>query len=137
MTRLAPATRFTGEITERAELLNGAMQLALDGEAANADPAWTIESALSWRLGRSGAVTLDEGDLTLEAGAHELVAVLDHGTAELDPDTGGVEIEATFTVEGVSGVDPPTDGALSARFEIGAESWTGELLEGLPADEAD
>jgi hypothetical protein len=88
-------------------------------------------------LGRSGAVTLDEGDLTLEARGSELVAVLDHGTAELDADTGGVEIEATFTVEAVSDVDLPTDGALSARFEIGAESWTGELLEGLRSGEAD
>jgi len=113
------------------------MQLTLDGEAANADPTWTIESALSWRLGRSGAVTLDEGDLTLEAGAEELVAVLDHGTAEIDPDTGGVEIEAIFTIESVSGVELPADGMLRAQLEIGAESWTGELLKGLPTGEAD
>lgn len=137
MRRLAPSIRVAGEITERAELLNGAAQLALDGGAIDADPAWTIEAALSWRLGRSGAVTLDEGDLTLEADRGELVAVLDHGTAELDPDTGGVEIEAVFAVEGVTGVELPADSALRARFEIGAESWTGELLEGLPPDEAD
>ncbi|MDA0352992.1 MAG: hypothetical protein O3A10_12370 [Chloroflexi bacterium] len=124
--------RISGEITERAELLNGAMQLALDGESDPDAGEWIIEVALSWRLGRAGAVALDEGDCSADcedlAGASaELVAVLEQGTAELDPDTGRVEIEATFTIEGVTGLEDEPGTMLRARFEIGAETWTGEL----------
>lgn len=132
METLGPATRFTGEISERAELLNGAMQLTLDGAAVGSDADWMIEAALSWRLGRAGAVTLDEGDLTLTAGDSELVAILDEGTAELDEDTGGVEVSATFGVEGATAADLEPGAMLLGRFEIGAESWTGEL--GAAAD---
>jgi hypothetical protein len=119
--------RLSGEITERAELLNGAMQLSLDGVVAVSEDPSTIELALSWRLGRAGAVALDEGDLTLESAASEVVAVLDAGTAELDPDTGNVEVEGTFVVESATGVTLAAGALLTARLEIGAESWSGEL----------
>jgi len=125
--------RLSGEITERAELLNGAMQLSLDGVAVSSEAPWTIEVALSWRLGRAGAVALDEGDLTLESGDHEVIAILDAGSAELDPDTGNVEVDATFEVESASGVKLAPYSPLRARLEISAESWTGELVTQPPA----
>lgn len=127
MAVLEPTTRFAGEISERAELLNGAMQLTLDGGAVGSEVEWTIEAALSWRLGRAGAVALDEGDITLIVGDAELIAILDEGTAELDEDTGAVEVSATFDVEGATAVDVEPGAALRGRFEIGAESWNGEL----------
>ncbi len=133
MATLAPATRFAGEISERAELLNGAMQLTLDGGAIGSEAEWTIEAALSWRLGRAGAVSLDEGDLTLTLGDAEVVAILDEGTAELDDDTGSIEVSATFDIEDATGLDLESGAPLRGRFEIGAESWDGELALSVDA----
>ena len=130
MPDLPTSIRLNGEITERAELLNGAMQLALDG--ADSEDSWSIELALSWRLGRAGAVALDEGDLALASDAGEVIAILDAGTAELDPDTGNVEVDARFTVEGVTAVAIEVGALLRARLEIGAEAWSGELRAGEP-----
>ena len=127
MSAFASPTRCTGEVTERAELLNGAMQLSLDGASTDTETPWTIELALSWRLGRVGTVTIDEGDLTLESGDREVIANLDAGTAELDPDTGNVEVDAAFEVESASGIALTAGAPIRARLEISAEAWTGEL----------
>ncbi len=132
MPAFATPVRCSGEITERAELLNGALQLSLDGGLSSADAPdseapWSVEIALSWRLGRAGAVALDEGDLTLESGDRELVAILEAGSVEVDGDTGDVDVEATFEVEGASGIDVAAGVPLQARLAIGAERWTGEL----------
>ena len=139
METLAASTRFSGEISERAELLNGAMQLTLDGVAVGAGAAWAIEAALSWRLGRSGAVALDEGDLTLTLGDAELVAILDEGSALLDEETGAVEVDASFDVEGATAVDIEPGAGLRGRFEIDADAWSGEvgLVTGEPARRAE
>ena len=134
MSAFASPAHCSGEITERAELLNGAMQLALDGEATTPEDSWTIEVALSWRLGRPGAVPLDEGDLALESGDRELVAVLEAGVAEVDADTGNVEVSATFVVDGVSALDLEAGASLQTRLAIGAERWSGELQVARSAD---
>ncbi len=52
---------LAGEVSERAELLNGSMQLALDGAGASGAPGWEVTLSLAWRLGRDGAVPLVEG----------------------------------------------------------------------------
>ena len=91
------------------------------------DTPWTIEVALSWRLGRAGAVSLDEGDLTLESGDREVIANLDAGTAELDPDTGNVEVDAVFDVESANQAELDAGAPIRVRLEIAAEAWTGEL----------
>jgi hypothetical protein len=127
MPAFASPARCTGEVTERAELLNGAMQLALDGATTDTEAPWTIEVALSWRLGRAGAVSLDEGDLTLESGDREVIANLDAGTAELDPDTGNVEVDAVFDVESANQAELDAGAPIRVRLEIAAEAWTGEL----------
>jgi hypothetical protein len=127
--------RFAGEITERAELLNGAIQLSLDGESDGSEGNWSIELALSWRLGRPGAVPLDEGDFTLESGEREVIAILDSGSAELDGDTGDVEVDAVFTVEGATGVDVELDTPVRARLSIGAERWSGEFADAEESEE--
>ena len=121
MSAFTSSTQFAGEVTERAELLNGAMQLTLDGENAGSEAVWTIELTLSWRLGRAGAVQIDEGDLTLDSTEDEVVATLDTGTAEVDADTGNVSVDAMFIVE--------AGAPLHARLEIGAEEWTGQLVD--------
>lgn len=133
MPALPDPAPLSGEVTERAELLNGAMQLALDG-AVGSEVGWIVEFALSWRLGRAGAVDLDEGDLTIEGPAAELIAILDAGTAELDPDTGNVEVDATFEIESATGLALESGMAIRARLEIGAESWNGVLRTSAEAD---
>jgi hypothetical protein len=132
MPDLPPSLRLTGEVTERAELLNGAMQLALDG--ATTEGGWAVELTLSWRLGRAGAVDLDEGDLTLDSSDAEIVAVLDDGTAELDPDTGTAEVNARFEVESVTGVSLDAGVLLTLSVVIGAEAWSGDLRTGTLED---
>lgn len=135
MSALTTPWRCSGEITERAELLNGAIQLSLDGELVDptSDSApWTVEIALSWRLGRAGAVSLDEGDLVFASGDRELVAILEAGNAEVDADTGDVEVDAAFEVEGVSGIDLVPGALLQTRIAIGAERWSGQLSSSDP-----
>ena len=119
-------TTLDGDVTERAELLNGAMQLALDGAATPEAGGWQATLSLAWRLGRAGQVALDEGDLSLERDGSELVALLEEGTVELDPDTGAAIVDALFTIEDASGLELNGDG-LHGRFEIDAERWRGEL----------
>jgi len=128
-------TRFEaqGEVSERAELLNGSLQLVLDGEAQAGDDSWLCASSLSWRLGRSGEVALNEGDLTLEAGEREIAAVLLEGVAVADPDTGAASVRVTFTVDAVRGDVGATGDRLACDLEVGVDTWRGQI-EVVPGD---
>ena len=121
---------LSGEVSERAELLNGSMQLSLDGLAAGGDQRWALAVSLAWRLGREDGVSLDEGDLALDDDGvtdAEVVAILADGSAEEDMDTGNAIVDARFIIE-ESNVDGFAPGAsLRCRFEVGAEQWSGAL----------
>ncbi|MPZ99833.1 MAG: hypothetical protein GEU80_10955 [Dehalococcoidia bacterium] len=123
-------TRFEaqGEVSERAELLNGTLQLVLDGDAQAGNDAWLCACSLSWRLGRSGEVSLSEGDLTLEADGREIAAVLLEGVAVADPDTGAAAVRATFTVDAVSGELGTPGDQLTCELDVGVDTWRGEIL---------
>lgn len=121
---------LTGEVSERAELLNGSMQLALDGVASHATERWELAVALAWRIGREGAIPLEEGDLAFDHGDvdnSELVAILDGGSAEEDSDTGNAIVEARFTIEesNITAFEAGTQ--LHCRFEVSTERWTGVM----------
>jgi hypothetical protein len=121
---------LTGEVSERAELLNGTMQLALDGATSEGSTPWELTIALAWRLGREGAIPLEEGDLALDdAGAtsSEVVALLDSGSADDDADTGNAIIEALFTIEESNIAAFEAGTRLHCQFEVGAEQWTGVM----------
>jgi hypothetical protein len=121
----------SGEVTERAELLNGSLQVALDGEVeSREEQPWRCSSSMSWQIGRAGEVPLSEGDLTLEAGSGELFAVLDHGTASVDPDTGAATVRAVFLVDGAQGGALAPGDRVECLLHIEAETWTGELRLG-------
>lgn len=120
----------TGEVSERAELLNGFLQLALEGEVSASDgdgARWRCSTALSWQLGRAGEVALGEGDLALEDGDTELFAVLDQGTAVPDPDSGSALVRAVFTVDGARGDWAATGDKVACELTIEAEHWRGEF----------
>ena len=123
-----------GEVSERQKLLDGTVQLSLEGEASGLFLAATF----AWQLARAGEVELIEGDLTLEDrsasdGTHELYALLDAGTCVVDPDTGAARIEGSYLVDGLVGdwlmlgAAGREGGRLPCRFEIGASEWQGEL----------
>jgi len=117
----------TGEVSERTELLNGFLQLVLDGEVVGEGERWRCSSSLSWRLGRTGEVMLEEGDLALEDGDTELFAVLEAGTAEPEAETGSAVVRAVFTVDGARGDWVVPGDRVTCDLVIGAESWRGEL----------
>lgn len=133
--REAP-TRYNlaGEVSERTELLNGTMQLALDGAASHDATEWQVAVTLAWRLGREGAVALEEGDLALDDGGSELevIAILEAGSAEEDTDTGNAIVELLFAIEesNVEGFEAGTQ--LRGQLDVGAEQWTGSLTLGGP-----
>ena len=117
----------TGEVSERAELLNGFLQLSLDGEAVGDGARWQCASSLAWQLGRSGEVALKEGDLALDDGDRELFAVLEHGTAEADLDTGSAVVHAVFNVDGAHGDWAAPGDRVTCELQIGVDGWRGEL----------
>jgi hypothetical protein len=117
----------TGEVSERAELLNGFLQLSLDGEAVHGDGRWQCASSLAWQLGRSGEVALKEGDLSLEDGDHELFAVLEHGTAAPDLETGSAVVRAVFAVDGARGDWAAPGDRVACELRIDVETWRGEI----------
>ncbi len=139
--------RGEGEVSERAELLNGALQLSIEGVVAAGSAAtdrvgtdeaapWELSASLSWRLGRDGDVPLSEGDLTLEGRDGEFFETLTEGVAAVDPDSGAATVRATFMIDGVEGdrlldLGLRADSAVAAEFAIDAERWSGELR--LPA----
>ena len=121
--------RAAGEVSERAELLNGFLQLALDGEASGdeAGERWRCSCALSWQLGRDGPVSLAEGDIALEDADGDQFAILEHGTSTSDPDTGSALVHASFTVDGVRGGWAAPGDRITCELAIDAEHWRGEL----------
>lgn len=116
-----------GEVSERAELLNGFLQLALDGEAVLGDARWQCAASLAWQLGRTGEVALAEGDLALEDGDGELFAILEHGSAEPDLDTGSAVVRGVFVVDGARGDLAAAGDRVECDLRIEVESWRGEL----------
>ncbi len=146
--RTGELLRGDGEVSERTELLNGTLQLSIEGVVAagsavagsaatdgvateNAAP-WELSASFAWRLGRDGDVPLSEGDLTLESSDGELFATLGEGVATVDPDTGAASLRATFIVDGVQGerladLGLRPNSAVTAELTVDAERWSGEL----------
>jgi len=125
--------RGEGEISERTELLNGTLQLSIEGVVAAGSAApWELSASFAWRLGRDGNVPLSEGDLTLASSDGELFATLDEGVATVDPDSGAASLRATFIVDGVEGerlvdLGLRPDSAVTAELTLDAERWSGQL----------
>ncbi len=126
---LPPRYELSGDVSERGELLNGSMQLALDGAAVHAASELQISVILAWRLGREGAVALEEGELALDDGVStlEVVASVADGTAEEDPDTGSSLVDALFTIEESNTPEFVAGTQLRAELDIGAEQWSGSM----------
>jgi len=130
----ATQRRMQGEVSEREDLLDGRVRVDLDGDAEG----WTVTASFGWRRGPGGEVNLEEGELTLSAGAAELYASLDvagdgageGGTVQADAETGGAEVRANFIVEGTAGDWPEPVDRLVCTLEIGREEWSGELRLG-------
>jgi len=64
--------RFSGEIVERQELLNGTQMITI--ECASTDGGWTLVGSVSWNRGLVDYA--GEGDLSLMRGGDELFATL-------------------------------------------------------------
>ena len=125
--------RGEGEVSERTELLNGTLQVSIEGEvAADGAASWELSASFAWRLARDGDVPLSEGDLSLEGHDGELFATLGAGVATVDPDSGAATVRATFIIDGVEGerlaaLGLRPDGAVTAEITVEAERWSGEL----------
>ncbi len=119
-----------GEVSEREDLLDGRVRVDLDGRTDGEAGGWTVVLSVGWRRGREGEVALDEGELTLVDGNHELFASLDTGTAEPDEETGAARIRATFAVDDSAGDWPEAVERIACTFEAGSEEWSGELRLG-------
>ena len=121
------AWRAEGEVSEREELLDGRLQLVLDGETAD---GLAVSFSLVWLLGREGATPLAEGFATLASADGELNASLASGAVEAAAETGEASVRARFAVDAAEGdaralVAPGA--ILACGLEVGAESWRGEL----------
>ena len=115
----------SGEVSDREELLDGRMQVVLDGEAAGRP----LSCALTWTLGRAGEVAVEEADLTFETDEGELNALLSAdlggGVVRVDPDTGQAVAELTLIVEAAAGDHQATARSVRCSFEIGVDGWSG------------
>lgn len=123
----AESIQCSGEITERSELLNGTVQLSLDGEMYVSEDHWEVEIVFAWSLGRVGAVSISEGELIFGCGQQELIAILDRGFIEVDPDGGEVDVSARFKVDDFTGLDLALGASIGTHLTIGAERWHGEI----------
>lgn len=123
----------SGEVTERSELLDGSLQLALEGSCDLDGVEWVVSITLAWPLAEAGDVPLAEGDLALEAPDRGLFAVLDDGTASSDPDSGAADVTARFTIDATDRAEmavagaPPAPGSVECHLAVGIEEWRGEL----------
>ena len=117
----------SGEVTERSELLNGTVQLSLDGEMCLSDELWAVEIVLAWSLGREGTVPISEGELVLEFGQQELIAILDTGSVEIDPDGGEVNVSGRFRIDDFTELDLTLGASVRLYLMIGSERWQGEI----------
>ena len=136
---------LAGEVSERAELLNGSMQLALDGAGASGAPGWEVTLSLAWRLGRDGAVPLVEGDVAIgHRDGSEVVALLEEGNASEDRETGHALVELMFSVEESTLPGLAAGARLGCQLEVEGDRWSGSLSilaahpggSRAPADEA-
>ena len=117
----------SGEVTERSELMNGTIQLSLDGEFCFFEDHWTVEIVIAWNLGRVGIVDISEGELVIECAQQELIAIIDSGSVEVDPDGGQVEVSAIFKIDDFTGLDLARGSLVGMHLIIGAERWQGEI----------
>lgn len=127
--RMAGAWRASGGVSEREELLDGRLQVALDGETAD---GLAVSLTLVWLIGREGGAPLDEGYLTVADGAGELNASLESGETGSGDDSGATAVRARFAVDDAEGALAPLGSPVECELEVGAESWSGELRLGIP-----
>ena len=127
------AWRAEGEVSEREELLDGRLQLVLDGETGD---GLAVSFSLVWLLGREGATPLAEGFATLADAGGELNASLASGEVEAAAETGEASVRARFAVDAAEGgarALAAPGAILACGLEVGAESWRGELrIEAAP-----
>ena len=116
----------SGEVSERGELLDGSLQLALEGRCELAAEEWIVSITLAWPLAEAGEVPLAEGDLALDAADRSLFAVLDEGSATIDLETGASVVTARFHVDGMEG-EMIDASSIECHLEVDIEHWRGEL----------
>jgi hypothetical protein len=126
-----------GEISEREDLLDGRVRIDLDGRAGGErggggddGGGWVVAASFGWQRGRAGSVELDEGELALLDGDHELFASLVTGTAESDEETGAARISARFLIDDSAGDWPQPVARIACTLDAGSEQWSGELRLG-------
>lgn len=124
---MAGAWRASGEVSEREELLDGRLQVALDGETAD---GLAVSLTLVWPIGREGGAPLAEGYLTVAGGAGELNASLESGEAGAGDDTGAAAVRARFAVDAAEGALAPLGAPVECELEVGTDSWSGDLRLG-------
>ena len=124
---MAAARRAAGEVSEREELLDGRLQVALEGETAD---GLAVSLTLVWPIGRTGGAPLAEGYLTVAGGAGEINASLERGEAGAGGDDGAAAVRARFAVDAAEGALAPLGAPVECELEVGAESWRGELRLG-------
>ncbi len=127
------AADIRGDVVERQELLDGTVQLVLEGESGHLQ----LSATFSWRIGGDGEAELREGELTLEDGSvpdavSELYALLDSGTLTVDAESGDLRIECLYVVDGAVGDWGPLGagrehGRLPGSFAVAAAEWSGRL----------
>jgi hypothetical protein len=115
------ALTAAGEVTEREDLLDARVRLALEGEAG----AWSLDAVFGWRRGRSGAIEIEPQDsyVTLASDDEELNAIALSGTVNVDPDTALARIDARLLIED----GPAAGGHLAVELAVGIETWTGTI----------
>lgn len=113
----------SGEVTEREDLLDGRVRVALEGAAG----PWQFDAVIGWRRGRTEAIEVEPQDsyLTLSNDEDELNASVVRGAVSVDPDTGLAQIEATLALE--SNDDEATRGAIEIALSVDLDGWSGAV----------
>jgi hypothetical protein len=125
----------SGEVTEREDLLDGRVRVALQGTAG----PWQLDAVIGWRRGRTDAIEVEPEDtyLTLFGDGGEFNAAAVGGTVTVDPDTAAADVEAALTLErGAGSAERPArdrTGAIEVALNVGLEAWSGTVRLDLEA----
>jgi hypothetical protein len=111
-----------GDVVERQELLNGTVVLTFEG--ASMDGAWRFSATASWNAGITASAP--EGDLTLaRADGAEVLATVTEVTPHQSEEEGSLELELTYVVDDVAGVEIGHD--IAATLTVTNDRFAGEV----------
>ena len=115
--------KITGEVIEHSELLNGEIQLILEGEFISKNNKFCITNILEWQMGNNVITSILHSELSMEISSkldQTIIGNYCKGTLSKDDETGDLHFDLFYNIDTKS-----SDNKVHCEIIVTGNEWSG------------